>query len=168
MQKIAEDEIKWRGATLGIFKFMGEGVSNILRFLIQGKSFQTTEQKLAEEQVRATVKTMKKTAYLAATQEKILKGRALSKSDQDYQNIAEAAYDELKSVNSNLQGLNKIDDIADGIEEPSKKLDNLAAIKTTSEEQSKYLETLKKGLNKEMTSEDFERQLNINKKSARE
>ena len=166
MQAIAESELKWRGATLGIFKDIGGMVGDIVQWMAAGRP--TTEQKQADEQVRATVKTMKATTYLAATQDKILKGKALSKSDQDFQNIVEAAYDELKIVNSNLKGFDKIDEIADKIEKPIEKLQDLEAIKATSKEQSKYLETLKHGLNKEMTSEDFDIQLSANKKIARE
>lgn len=56
MQEMAKDEVKWRGATLGIFQGIGKGVTDIIGWLNRKQAYKTGDVKAAELQVRNIAK----------------------------------------------------------------------------------------------------------------
>lgn len=181
MQKIAEDEIAWRTQTLGIFKKVGEGVSDVVRWLSMRKKFETSEQKMADQQVKAT------NLPKWRTKEKIKKAAlggalnaipglgpllsvavAMSKEGQlskgDVKDITSELSDKIKDTNSKLESLDQIDEKLNNV----KSLTELKDIKGSTEEEKEYLKTINEYMKEGMSEDLFKAQLGINKKNAAE
>ena len=113
MQEIAKSEVEWRGATLGLFKFIGDGVSDIFGWLThRGRDgFKTGAEKRAELQIRQTARNMPEFAEVEAYDPKDVGKKTGGAPDQltkhDYENIAKKTLLGLINVDKNIKDLKK-------------------------------------------------------------